>query len=204
MSVSNPRERSLYLAARLYGTLLIAYLATLRSEFSGQLVQVSRDASRHSQPEGRRGLLRIWLYTLVDLITPVSAERRSDRHAWNGLGTPYFCMAALILSLVTGYLHLRAGVDVLSVAILLGGGCLFGLAHPKGALRFTLKLGLGIPAALFVGHSEVASPVPRRDADLPLPAAFIPAMLGGYTGVFAHRMFPRLARSLRFGRQGLY
>lgn len=204
MSVSNPHERSINLAARLYGILLVAYPASFRREFSGQMVQVFRVACRHSVREGRRGLLHFWLHALVDLITSASAERLSDRRARNGPGIPYLYMAALILSLVTGYLHLRADADVLSVALLLGGGSFFGLVHPKGALRFALILGLGIPAALFVAHGGVASPVPHRDADLPLPAALIPAMLGAYTGVVAQRIFPRLASSLRLGRPELY
>ena len=204
MSVSNPHERSINFVVRLYGILLIAYPATFRHEFSGQMVQVFRAACRHSLRQGSRGLVRFWLHTLADLITSASAERLSDRRARNGPGIPYLYMAALILSLVTGYLHLRADADVLSVALLLGGACLFGVAHPQGAFRFALILGVGIPAALFVAHGGVAPPVPHRDADLPLPAAFMPALIGAYTGVIAHRLFPRVASSLKLGRPELY
>ncbi len=204
MSVSNSLERSINLSARLYGILLIAYPPTFRREFGGQMVQVFRAACRHSLREGSRGLMRFWLQALADLITSAAAERFSDWRARSGQCRPHLYMGALILSLVTGYLHLRADADVLSVALLLGGACLFSLAHPKGALRFALLLGLGIPAALIVAHGGVASPGPHRDADLPLPAAFMPALIGAYTGVFAHRLFPRLVNSLRLGRQELY
>lgn len=204
MSGSDRRERSINLFARLYGIMLIAYPPTFRREFSGQMVQVFRAACRHSLQEGSRGLTRFWIHALADLITSASAERFSERRARSGPGAPHLYMAALILSIATGYLHLRADADVWSVALLLGGGCLFGLAHPKGVLRFALILGLGIPAALFVAHGGVASSVPHRDADLPVPASFMPALIGAYTGVFAHRLFPRLASSLRLGRQEQY
>jgi hypothetical protein len=204
MSVSNLRERTIELSARTYAILLIAYPPTFRRDFGSQMIQVFRAACRHSMKQGSRALMRFWAYALADLVTSASAERFSDRRARQGPSRPYMYMGALILSLSTGYLHLRADADVLSVALLIGGAFVCGLAHPKGALRFGLLLGLGIPVALLVAHGAAAPPVPHRDADLPLPAAFIPALLGAYTGVFAHRVFPRLVSSLRLGRQGLY
>ena len=204
MSVSNVRERSVDLSARIYTLLLIAYPPTFRREFGRQMVQVFRAACRHSVQESPRGMMRFWLHALTDLVASASAERLSDRRARSGSSSPYLYMAALILSLSTGYLHLRADADALSVGLLLGGACIFGLVHPKGALRFALILGLGIPAALLVAHGGAAPSIPHRDADLPLPAAFIPALLGAYTGVIAHRIFSRLAGSLKFGRQELF
>jgi hypothetical protein len=204
MSVSTRRKRGIELAACIYGTLLIAYPSIFRREFGAQMVQVFRTACRNSLQEGTWGLMRFWIYALVDLGASAFAERLADRRARPGQRRPYLYMGALILSLSTGYLHLRADADLLSVALLLGGAFVCSLTHPKGAPRFALILGLGIPAALLIAHGAAAPSVPHRDADLPVPAAFIPALMGAYTGVFAHRIFPRLASSLKLGRQQLY
>lgn len=201
MSCLNVRARSFGLSVRIYQTLLIVYPPDFRREFGPEMVQVFRAACRHPAKHSFHGLVRFWFHTLVDLVASASAERLSDLRKLNGSHRPYVYLGALLLSLATGYLHLRADADALSIALLLGGACIFGFACPAGAWRLALIVGLGIPAALLVGHGGVAPPFTHRDADLPLPASLIPALIGAYTGAFIHRLLPRLMISSRFGGQ---
>jgi hypothetical protein len=201
MSRWNARELSVQLSARLYQMLLFVYPAAFRQQFGSEMVQVFRVACRHSVARGSRSLVHFWVEALADLVASGSAERLAEMRPRSGQHRPYLYVGALILSLVTGYVHLCADADALAIVLLLGGAFGFGLACPVAAWRWALILGMGIPAALLVGHGLEVRAVPHRDTDLPVLAPLVPALLGVYTGAFMHRVFPRLATSSRFSRQ---
>jgi hypothetical protein len=182
MSHRNVREWSIRLSAGIYQALLVVYPLTFRRQFGPEMVQVFRVACRHSVSRGGRSLVWFWMQALADLVASGSAERVSEMRRRSGQHRPYLYVGALILSLVTGYVHLRADADALSVVLLLGGAFGFGLACPVAAWRWALILGMGIPAALLVGHGLVAPSVPHRDTDLPVLAPLVAALLGAYTG----------------------
>jgi hypothetical protein len=197
MSRSNMRERSLQLSACIYQMLLIIYPSTFRRQFGHEMVQVFRVACRHSVSCGGRSLVQFWVRAFSDLAASGSAERLDEIRRRTGPHRPYAYAGALMLSLVTGYLHLRADADALSIVLLLGGAFGFGLAFPAAAWRWALILGLGIPTALLVAHGVAVPSVPHRDADLPVLAPVLPALLGAYTGA----LLPRLILSSRSSRQ---
>ncbi|HEX6506722.1 MAG TPA: hypothetical protein VF221_03730 [Chloroflexota bacterium] len=200
MSRWNVREWTIGLSAHIYGTLLVLYPSSFRRRYGREMVQVFRVACLQAAAHGSRGLVRFWFQAFADLAASGFAERLSDRRSQNGPHRPYVYVGALIVSLVAGYVHLRADADALSIALVLGGAYVFGLACPKGAWRLALIVGLGIPAALLVAHGVAAVPVAHRDADLPLPAPLLPAFIGAYTGAFMHRLLPRLVISSGSGR----
>jgi len=197
MSRWNAGERSLQVSACIYRMLLIIYPTAFRRQFGREMVQVFRVAGRHSLACGSRSLLQFWVRAFSDLAASGSAERLDEVRRRTGPHRPYAYAGALTLSLLTGYVHLHADADALSIVLLLGGAFGFGLVFPAAAWRWALILGLGIPAALLVAHGVAIPSVPHRDADLPIPAPLVPALLGAYTGA----LFPRLALPSRFSRQ---
>lgn len=191
MTRQNLRYVSVALSVQAYRVLLFLYPSGFRREFGPQMLQVFRTACRRSRLDGSPGLASLWLRALVDLVTSAGAERYSARQH-NGPGYRFVYLGALVLSLFTGYLHLRADVDELSIVLLLGGAFVCGVACPRAAWRWALVLGLGIPFALLAAHGLNATSFPHRDTDVPLLAPLMPSLLGAYIGAgFAH-LFTRL------------
>src|ERR687886_766526 len=74
MSRPDKHDRAVSASERLYWALLVAYPREFRREYGPQMRQVFRDLCR----EGRRkksGLLRVWIRTVLDLVTTASVAR---------------------------------------------------------------------------------------------------------------------------------
>jgi Clp amino terminal domain, pathogenicity island component len=73
--------RSVAVAARVYRLLLVAYPASFRRAYGRHMAQVFRDACRDAFLEsGSRGVLALWLRTLIDLASTAFQEH-ADRLA---------------------------------------------------------------------------------------------------------------------------
>lgn len=199
MSRRDAREWLIELLTRIYGTLLIVYPSTFRHQYGQEMIQVFRAACHHPAAHGSRGPVRFWFRAVADLAASARAERLADSRRRRGPHRPYLYAGALMVSLVAGYVHLHSDADGLSIALVLGGAGGFSLVCPKGAWRFALIVGLGIPAALLVAHGVTAPTAAHADADLPLPAPLLPALIGAYLGALMHRVFPRPIISSRSG-----
>ena len=71
-------KRILALSEHLYRRLLVVYPTTFRRQFGSQMTQVFLDCCRAAYKEsGSWGVVRLWLPTLVDLVTNAIAEHIS-------------------------------------------------------------------------------------------------------------------------------
>ncbi len=199
MSRFRLREYSVAASVRLYALMLVLYPSGFRREFGRDMVEVFRVAARRPTHHGFHGLFGFWLHAFSDLVASAAAERRSASPHDDIVRPQYIYLSVVILSLAVGYAHLRYDDDALSIALLLGGGCLFGLARPSGAWKVAFILGMGIPIALLVAYGSAGFSYPHRDVDSPAPIPLIPAYIGTYSGVLLHRVFPGLIRPLHFG-----
>lgn len=68
--------RLLSISVRVYRSLLIAYPCTFRRAYAADMTQLFADLVHQSwQCQGRRGLVRLWLHTLADLLTSALDQR---------------------------------------------------------------------------------------------------------------------------------
>ena len=73
-------SRALRVSELIYRALLAAYPKEFRDAYGHQMVQTFRDLCRDELLRGgRRGLVRLWVRTGLDLVTTAVAERRSSR-----------------------------------------------------------------------------------------------------------------------------
>jgi hypothetical protein len=76
--MAHSSKRILALSECLYRRLLVVYPTTFRRQFGLQMTQVFLDCCRAAyEKSGARGVVRIWLPTLVDLVTNAIAEHIS-------------------------------------------------------------------------------------------------------------------------------
>ncbi len=187
----------LLVSPRIYGRLLIAYPPSFRREYDRQMVQVFHTACRHAaQQATARQVVQLWLRTLGDLVYSAGAERIMVLRAHDDPLQRYLYLGAVLISGFTGYIHLRVDADRLVILLLVAACFVCGTARPTGAWRWALIVGLGVPLAMLIGHGIPADSLSRRDVDLPLPAPFIPALLGAYSGALMRRLAPQLKRTV--------
>lgn len=80
MSRDEKHHRALIISERVYKVLLITYPKEFRSEYGSQMVQDFRDLCREEvRRDGTAGLVRLWVRTVLDLVTTALAERSSGR-----------------------------------------------------------------------------------------------------------------------------
>ena len=104
-------------------------------------------------------------------------------------------LLALALGLLAGYIDLHVKAVQFPVLLILIFTCLLSLLHPKGAWRWALIVGGGIPLAHFIGRAiGYAPPYPILPNIFATFLALIPAFIGAYCGVllrylttFAHK-----------------
>jgi Domain of unknown function (DUF1835) len=76
--MAHSSKRILALSKHLYPRLLVVYPTTFRRQFGSQMTQVFLDCCRATYEEsGNWGVVRLWLPTLVDLVTNAIAEHIS-------------------------------------------------------------------------------------------------------------------------------
>jgi hypothetical protein len=189
MTRSGAHEAAVHASTTVYAALLIAYPRAFRREYGRQMTQVFRTSCLQSM-RGTGELGRFWLRALADLVSSATAERASVARRQNKRPVRYLYLAALLVSVVTGYVHLRVDADQLVFLLLLVGAFLCGVAHPAGAWRWAVIAGLGIPIALAIGHGSPAALFPHRDSDLPVPLPLVQAIFAAYGGAVFHRLLP--------------
>ena len=93
-------------------------------------------------------------------------------------------LLALALGPLAGYVDLHAKEVQFPVLLILLFTCLLSLAHPKGAWRWALIVGGGIPLAHFIGRAMgYAPPYPILPNIFATFLALIPAFIGAYGGM---------------------
>src|SRR3954464_15861741 len=76
--MADSSKRIISVSEHLYQQLLRAYPAAFRHQYGSQMTQVFLDCCRVSyQQSGTGGVLRLWISTLVDLVTNAVAEHVS-------------------------------------------------------------------------------------------------------------------------------
>lgn len=180
------RNGLIRLATWIYRWMLLVYPPAFREQYGREMVQTFESTCRYSSRS--RDLPLLWLRALVDLIKSGWAERAADRNT--DVPERYLYICAVFVSVVVGYIHLRADSDQTAIALLLGGAFLCGLISPTGAWRWALITAAGIPVALLLGHGLSPASFPHRDADLPLPASLLPGLIGAYSGTMIRRLVP--------------
>lgn len=105
------------------------------------------------------------------------------------LNTRLCQLASCGLGLLIGYLDFHAEeVQGTALLLLLTTG-LLSLLHPRGAWRWAVLTGLGIPLVHYAAHVlniRLIHPLENRIAVVVLPQ--IPALVGAYAGVLAHKL----------------
>lgn len=194
MRRAHVREGAMDLVIALYRALLITYPRSFRREYGAEMVQVFRTACRLRHAGGLTGFL---LRSATDLLRSAGEERVLALRLQQETHPSYVYAIALSVSALTGYVHMRSDADGLSVALLLVGTFACGVACPVAAWRWAILAGLGLPLALLLAHGFSPPPVPRHDADMPLPASVIGALAASYAGVLSHHLFPRMRLAKR-------
>ena len=98
-------------------------------------------------------------------------------------------LLALALGLLAGYIDFHVKEVRLPVLLILLFACLLSLAHPKGAWRWALIVGGGIPLAHFIGRAiGYAPPYPILPNIFATFLALIPAFIGAYSGVLLRHL----------------
>ena len=73
-------DRALIFSERVYKTLLVAYPKEFRSEYGSQMAQAFGDLCREElERGGMAGLIKLWIRTILDLVTTALTERSSSR-----------------------------------------------------------------------------------------------------------------------------
>ncbi|MEX0832852.1 MAG: hypothetical protein WD276_03090 [Actinomycetota bacterium] len=133
-------ERSLARHQRIYRKLLLAYPRAFRQVYGADMVQVFGDRWRDARDKaGRRGGVRVWLSTLLDLFksAPVQRmEKRMSREAAIAIMFALFLITAIALfAMDTGGLaiNLSLGAFVI-VSIALGASGAFRKERAKRAV----------------------------------------------------------------------
>jgi hypothetical protein len=190
------------LALSAYTKLLRCYPRPFRSQFGPEMIQVFRDASRDAlRRSGPAGLLRLWLWTGIDLVITAGKERvldwahtmsRRRRHA-------VLVAIAVAFAIVTGWANTHTNEVTALMLLLVPATFGLGVAHPLRAWRWALLVGASVPASqaiAFVFHLHV--PYPNQLADVGQSCiAMVPAMLGAYAGAAVGRRLPRRTRNSR-------
>ena len=182
-------KRSIAFSVSIYRLLLIAYPGPFRDEYRTEMVQAFRDCCHDAANRaGCGGLVKLWLHTLADLLVSALYERSRSMRPIGLL------LSVLILGLLTGFVDLRNDEIWASLLLLLVFSFMLGVLQPRNAWRWSLLIGIGIPAVHFIGllfgytspchPGRVCAPPSLLDV-LGLFVVMIPAFIGTYMGVFA-------------------
>jgi hypothetical protein len=167
-------------SAFLYSCLLAMYPPSFRKRFGDEMRLVFRDMCQSAiRDRGAIGLAKVWRLTLVDLPKSAVAERWAVLDKWAAL----LLLVGIADGLFAAYVDYHNDEVQAPVLVILVCTCLLGLIRPKGAWKWALAVGLGVPACHIGGRwLGYAGPYPVKPNDYASIIALIPAFIGSYFG----------------------
>jgi hypothetical protein len=193
---------SIRVSRRLYDWLIRLYPISFRDQFADELsvTFVAQLLTAH-QSRHARGLIAVWLRSLVDVTVTLMAEWSTVvfarlRHA-RGFALPL--LAAILASACIGYINLHNDEVQLPFGILLLSSFLIGAFKPRHAWVWAIVVGLGVPVSSLLslrigvyypcrpGHPYSCEPM-TLSASLSTTLLVIPALISAYTGVLLRRV----------------
>jgi hypothetical protein len=170
------------LAAPVYRALLRAYPPTFRRRYAPSMLSDFQDAYRAAQTHPLR-LARLWFDLVGDIAISALLERMK---AMKGLHWLRW-VVAIALGLGVGAFDYSVSEVQSTLIVLLPLTFIFGFVNAKGAWRWALIIGLGIPVAHVIGHALNIQP-PYQDNVVASGLALIPTAIGVYSGALARRI----------------
>ncbi len=183
--------RIVTVTVRAYRLLLVLCPPSLRAAYGAQMVQVFHQWCRDAHArQGMRGVVRVWLPTLADLLTGATAEYRALLTQWWAGGSPLHRARASAITVLRAYsLFVVAGVGFAKMPEY-DGVAEVTRAHPVIGLAFALTAAGSLVALLAVvaGVLPLAIAALRaaraaRRRDIPLLFAVPPLALAAFVGI---------------------
>lgn len=170
------------LSCLIYKCLLTAYPTAFRRRFQTEMLQAFHDMCADKQrTRGGIGLVSLWATTLLDLVKSSVVEQFSAVDRW----ALFFLLMGCCDGLFAAYVDFHNNEVQATVLVLLVCSFVIGAIRPKGAWRWALAVGLGVPLCHIFGKwFGLNSQYPVKPNDMASFIAVVPAFIGSYFGAF--------------------
>jgi len=183
--------RIVTVTVRAYRLLLILCPTSLRAAYGARMVQVFRQWCRDAHArQGTRGVVRLWLPTLADLLTGATAEYRALLAQWWAGGSPTHRARASTITVLCAYsLFIVAGCGFAKlpeddgVAVVTRAHPMIGLAYALTAASSLVALLAVVAGGLPLAVAALRAARAARRRDVPLLFAVPPLALAAFVAV---------------------
>jgi hypothetical protein len=163
-----------------YRWLLFAYPKSFRSRFGDEMRQVFQEQClAHYRKHGVSAVASLWISTLFDLVKSAPGERMAAIDRW----TVVWLLVGVSDGLFAAYIDFHNNEVQAAVLVILTCTFIIGAFRPRGAWRWALAVGLGVPVCHVCGKwFGLVSQYPVKPNDYASIIAVIPAFIGSYFG----------------------